>query len=311
MAYFQNPFASEFRGSWVLGDRQYSLTFVCPPNTGRSSELVVAWNEPVGTPAVYNLSGNDADGNPNSILNIRISIDSGSQTWVNLPIDLTDNTYAGISPSPSSSAIEPKDIVVILNSNPTFSSYFTATLQKGASGLLNKVAIRQKGEATRFKFFIINGQAEEVLKFNARAGVSQLPLYFAKCKVWGGDMSDPTDGSNWLVLLDPSNLGGSSSVDNLVIDNATDSKGVSLGLNSHTQKEDWELLAGRGSGLFNFKKITVDTSDRITQVIEYPTGSGVGAFAKKTQYVYTNSNKNPTYVTEIPYVLKSSDLISP
>jgi hypothetical protein len=312
MAYFQNPFQSEFRGSWVLGDRQYSLTFVCPPNTGRSNEFVVSWNEPSGT--TFNLSGNDADGNPKNILNIRMSVDSTFKHWGNLSINLTDNTHANLNPAPNSSAITPAQIVSILNADPNFSSYFKATLENSSvsqSQFKNRIGIRMNYESTRMKFFIINGQAEEVLQFNNRAGVAQLPLYFSRCKIWGGDLTKPSDESYALVLLDPSNVGGTSDVDNNVIDRAVDLKGNSLGLDSSTILADWELLRGRGSKLFTFRKNTVDVSDRITQVIEYPAGALPGDLARKIQYVYAGSNKNPSQSTEIPYVIQSNDLINP
>lgn len=315
MAYFQNPFQSEFRGSWVLGDRQYSLTFVCPANTGRSHELVAAWGEPTsfsGNPVYYDLSGNDSDGNDKSILKIRMTIDPALKNWVNLSIDITENTYALLDPSPNSSEIEPWQIVSILNANPDFSSYFTAALQKNPSSSANtKINIRQKYDNSRMKFFVLNGQAETVLKFNARAGVAQLPDYFAKCKIWGGDMTDPNDESYSLVLLDPANSGGSLNVDNDIIDEATDPKGNNLGFDSSQIKADWELLAGRGSGLYTFKKQTVDEYDRISEVIEYGSGASIGELCRKTNYKYTGTNKTPDEITQIPYVLQSGDLISP
>jgi hypothetical protein len=312
MAYFQNPFQQEFRGNWVLSDRQYSLTFVCPPNTGRTNEYVVSWNEPVQE--TFDLSGNDADGNPKNILNIRMSIDGTFQHWINLAINLTNNSYANLSPSPVASAITPLQIVSILNADPNFSSYFKATLENSnvpKSQLKNRIGIRMTYESTRMKFFVLNGQAEEVLRFNSRAGVSQLPSYFSRNKVWGGDLTSFNDETYCLVLLSPSNIGGSSNVDNHIIDNAVDYKGNSLGLNSSSFLADWQLLKGRASGLFTFKKNAFDGSNRLTQTIEYPAGALVGDFARKIQYVYSGSNTSPSQITEIPYVLQSSDLVTP
>lgn len=312
MAFFQNPFPSEFRGNWVLGDRQYSLSFVCPPNTGRSETLVSAWAQPTGTSETYDLSGNDADGNSKAILNLRMSISGTFDHWANISVDLTENTYASLNPAPNASTIKPSEIVEILNANPTFSSYFTASLSKFSNGSSNKrIVIRQNQDALRMKFFVLNNQAETVLRFNARAGVSEMPSYFAKCKAWGGDMSDRIDGTYALVLLDPSNSGGSSAVDNDVIDNATDNKSISLDLDSNSMKADWQLVGGRASGLFTFQKLTVDGSDRITQIIEYPAGAIAGDLGRKIQYQYTGANKNPNKVTEIPYTLESGDLVTP
>jgi hypothetical protein len=44
MTYFQNPFPSEFRGNWVLGDRQHSLTFVCSSNVASSDNSTYSLN---------------------------------------------------------------------------------------------------------------------------------------------------------------------------------------------------------------------------------------------------------------------------
>lgn len=311
MAYFQNPFLTEFRGNWVLGDRQYSLTFVCPPNVGRSETTISAWNPPSGTPEAYDLSGNDADGNSKAILNFRMSISGTFDHWANISVDLTNNTNASLNPAPTASAIKPTEIVAILNADPTFSSYFTASLAKFSNGPNTRIVIRQNQDALRMKFFVLNNQAETVLRFNAKAGVAEMPAYFAKCKAWGGNMSDRVDGTYALVLLDPSNSGGSLNVDNDIVDNAVDSKGNSLNLDSNTTKEDWELLNGRASGLFTFQKLTVDGNDRITQIIEYPAGAIAGDFARRINYTYTSSNTNPSKVTEVPHVLTDSDLVTP
>jgi hypothetical protein len=82
------------------------------------------------------------------------------------------------------------------------------------------------------------------------------------------------------------------------------------GFNYSAMKEDWELLRGRVE-IFNFKKITVDGSDRITEVIEYPAGALAGDLARKTAYVYTGANTSPDQITQIPYTLTSGDLVTP
>ena len=114
-----------------------------------------------------------------------------------------------------------------------------------------------------------------------------------------------------LVLLEPSNSYGSLAVDNDVIDNATDPKGNSLGFDSNEFKADWELLAGRGSGLYTFKKQTVDGQDRISEIIEYGSGALAGELCRKTNYTYTGTNINPDQITQIPYILQSGDLVNP
>ena len=311
MTYFQNPFAAEFRGNWVIGDRQYSMTFVCPCNAGRSDEIISNWKRPSG--AYYDLSGTDSDGNLKSILSIRLTVNGGFQDWTTIEVDLTDNTNANLNPAPVDSSMKSSQIVAILNANPTFSSYFSASFGSfdQYDNYNNNIRISQKFPTSRMKYFVTNTGAEEVLGFNAKAGVAELPSYFVRSKVFGGDMTVPMDGTNILVELSPSNSGGSSSIDNDIIDKACDAKGISLGLDSNSMKADWELLRGRASGLFTFQNITVDESDRITQIIEYPAGAVVGDFCRKINYSYTNSNTNPSVVTEVPHVLMESDLITP
>ena len=305
MSFFQNPFSSEFRGSWALSDRQASLTFSCPGNAGRSDEIVTSWITPSN--GVYDLSGDDSDGNNKGILNIRMTINGGFKDWSNISINLIDNTNASLDPSPHSSVMLPSQIISILNANPVFSSYFTSYLGNFDSSLLKeRIIIKQKFPTSRMKFIILNGQAEEVLRFNYKAGVAELPTYFERSKVWGGDMSFPTDDLNCLVLLDTN-----SPVDENVINNAVDAKGVYLKYNSNSVKEDYELLEGRASGLFTFQKLTVDVSDRITQIIEYPAGAKAGDLARKINYTFSGSNKNPDKVTEIPYLLQNSDMVTP
>lgn len=303
MSYFQNPLVAEYLGIWVLGDRQHSLTFKCPGNAGRSDEMVTCWQKPAN--GFYDLSGNDAEGNVTSTLNIRMTVNGGFQDWSTISVDLTDNSNAALNPAPNSSSIRPVEIISILNSHPVFSSYFSASLENFQSKK-ERIVIRQKFSTSRMKFFVINGQAEEVLKFNYKAGVTELPSYFEKSKALGGDMSYPMDGLNSLVLLDPSN-----SVDANVINNAVDVKENPLNYDSSSLKEDYEFLKGRASGLFTFQKLTVDGSDRIAQVIEYPAGSVVGSLGRKINYTYSGSNTNPSSVTEVPYVLTSGDLVTP
>lgn len=303
MTYFQNPFSSEFRGNWVLGDRQQSLTFVCPPNSGRSEELVSSWNEP--TNGTYDFSGNDSDGNSTNVLVFRFSI---NQIWTNLEVNITDNTNASLSPAPTDSAMRPYEIVSILNSDPSFSSHFIASLDKFNSGENHRIIIRQKFQTSRMKFFVLNGRAEEILGFNKRAGVAELPSYFSRYKVYGGDMGYPIDGTNAIVELDPDAAGGSSVVDDNIINYAVDNKGNPLSFDASVMKEDYEFLEGR-SGIFMFKKQTLDGSGRIVELIEYPAGASVGGFARKILYTYTGTNTNPSTIKELPHVLESSDIL--
>lgn len=284
--YFQNPFATEFLGNWGLGDRQHSPTFKCPPNAGRGETVV--YNHVDGP---FNLSGNDPDGNATATLTIIFahSVDL-FKNWAALTINVQ-----GSSPATTRTA----EIVAALNADTTFASYFTAASQNG------RVIIRQSFDSTRFRFYIQNGTAEYILRFNAKAGVAELPTYFMRHTV-GDYRFTFDDAMNALVYLDPDNY----DVDVDIIETAVDLRGEALNFDASVIQTDYELLHGR-SGIFTFKKITVDGTDRITEIIEYPAGSVEGDLAKKTQYVYTDDNTNPDQITEIPYTLEAGDLVTP
>ncbi len=95
-----------------------------------------------------------------------------------------------------------------------------------------------------------------------------------------------------------------------VISSSVDEKLAVQNFTLASAQADWELFAGK-SQIFNFKNITVDGSDRITQIIEYPAGAVAGDLARKTLHTYTGSNINPDTSAEMPYTLLSSDLITP
>lgn len=281
MSFFQNPFNFDFRGNWILGDRQQALVFECPRNAGRSEDLVMAWN-----PGPFDLSGSDVDGSDSSILTIKFTIDMEYRQWATSTFNLGNGAATTID-----------DLVTTLTADANFANFFTASKEN------NKLFIKQKLGTHRFRFFVVNGGAEAKLGFNARAGVAELPTYFARHTVGNNDF---LDCNQCLIELDP----GANDVDVAIIDNAVDAKGVSLGLDSGTIRADWQLLSGR-SGIFHFQKCTVDGSDRITQIIEYPAGAGVGSLARKITYTYSGGNTKPTNIFEIPYTLEIGDLITP
>ena len=152
--------------------------------------------------------------------------------------------------------------------------------------------------------FRSNGRAESVLLFNKLAGVSEMPTFFERHSI--ANRFNYADSQNALIVLDDSG----SNVDADVIDNAVDNKGVSLGFDHSSARADWQLIKGK-SGIFNFQKITVDGSNRITQIIEYSAGSVEGDLARKINYTYSGANTNPSQITEIPYTLSSGDLVTP
>ena len=295
MSFFQNPHSWDFHGIWVLGDRHLSPEFRCPCNKGRGDEIVVVWEVPP-----YNLSVNDVDGNSTDTLVIKFALND-LKTWHTLSVNVA-------SGAASASAVTPSEIIGNLNNNATFSTFFTASLGALDANVdpisKNRIVIRQKKPTTQFRFYIVNGRAEEKLNFNKKAGVAELPVYFDRHSI--GNQTTFPDGQSMLVLLTP----GTYNVDVNVIDYAVDAHGVSLGLTSGTVRNDYQLLKGR-SGIFNFQKLTVDGSDRITQIIEYHAGALAGDLGRKIQYTYTGAKTKPDQITEIPYVLASGDFVTP
>jgi hypothetical protein len=271
MAFFQNVFDQEYQGYLVLADRKLSPTFKVAPNKNLQSQQV-AWNK-----APYDFSSNN-------ILEFNFAWDVDFKQWAKITIDV-----AGSTPS-STKAIE---VVSALNSNPTFSSVLIAKV----TNLDNEETVHiSKKTAKNLKFYFSNSGAETVLGFNKNAGVAELPNYFSRHTT--SNVNNFADSAGLLIELDTSNP-----IDQQVIQNA--------GFDPSNEQEDWQLLRGRGAGLFTFQKMIVDSNDRITEIIEYPAGSVAGDFARKIKYVYTGANTSPNQVVEIPYVLQNSDLITP
>jgi hypothetical protein len=290
MSFFQNPFNEDFEGNWLLADRKHIPKFVVKRNAGRGAEVVISHgNDP------YNLSGNDSDGAAKNILNICFCLHN-TKNWATMSVDVTTNAS-------NINAVTNQEISNSLNANALFNERFIATIGSFDDSTKPRLTIRQKKPVTEFKFYIKNGQAEDQIKFNAKAGVSELPIYFNRHTI--SNRFNFEDSEGLLVYLNPS-----LNVDSGVINNAVDFRGNSLGYSSASVTPDWKLLEGR-SGLFIFSKITVDGSDRVTSKIEYSAGSKEGDLAKKITYTYTGANKTPSTVAEIPYTLISSDLITP
>lgn len=280
MSFFQNPLTSDFYGALVLGDRQFSMDFKCPRNSGRGDEYVTVWNEPT-----YDLSGNDGDGDSKAVLTISFALNN-TNNWSDFNVTISASSLA---------ATTANEVIASLQANTDFADYFTASLDKFGSGK-DRVVIKQKSPITRFRFYIKNGRAESVLNFNKKAGVAELPAYFARHTI--ANRFVYTDSQSQLIELDDSG----SVVDQNIIDAA--------GFAHGSPSADWQLLRGR-SGIFQFKKITVDGSNRITQIIEYPAGALEGDMAKKTTYSYTSANTSPDKICEVPYRLESADLVTP
>ena len=271
MAFFQNVFDQEYQGYLVLGDRKLSLTFKAPPNKNMQSKMI-AWN-----PGPYDLS-------VSGVLEFNFCWDPEFKNWASVSIDVSGANSAVTTPGEVASA---------LNVDPMVSSMYIASVvvvDGGDSVGISKNPAKKKNG----RMYFGNAGAETKLRFNKHAGVAEMPEYFGRHTI--ANRNAFQDSVGMLIKLDPANP-----VDEVVIEEA--------GFDS-VAREDYELLSGR-SGLFTFQKLTVDASDRITQIIEYSAGSAPGDFARKIQYQYAGAKTNPSQVTEVPHVLQEGDIISP
>lgn len=150
MSFFQNVFQEEFRGNWVLGDRQYSLTFAIGPNKNHNDYILSYGNEP------YDFS-------LNNILTLNYAFDVDFKNYASLNIDLTGATTS-------------VEVITILNSNIIFAENWIANLRNSAV-LITKKSNRPK---QIIRNYIINTGAEQVLRFNRYAPVAELPSYFER-----------------------------------------------------------------------------------------------------------------------------------
>jgi hypothetical protein len=330
MTWFMNPFPTDYWGVWVIDDRAHHPTFVCPANSGRADNLICAWGEPTGNPSAYDLSGNDGDGNSTAVLTLQYALDSSHRQWIQYAIDITDDT--NLDYTIAANAVRPYQIVDVLNADTFFSTYFEASLGRFLENAhpRDRVLIKQKLPVPRMKFFVVKGRAETVLRFNARAGVSECPTYFRRHTVF----NSPTPGStvnpftvdvstgglafsdcvNQLIELDPAAGGGSCAVDNDIISLAVDEKGNSKNYDNTTIQEDWQLVNGLSSTFtFTSNLIAGGSANPVVETIEtlqYPSGATAGDLAKKTITEYDAAGD---VVNEyiIPYTLLEADLIVP
>lgn len=364
MAFFQNPFFEEFKGTWPLGDRSFIRPFTAKGNTGRGFDIIKAWNKSDIILRTYDLSGNDSNGDIKNNLTIRFAYRDFTKFFA-LTIDVSGLVVAQTTPT---------EIVAALNTNNLFSTHFVASLGFFSGDDVARQVVITSKKPSQVKFFIVNSGAEEVLNFNKKAGVADLPLYFSRHTVDNllnftdctgsliqlshtiteitlaspavvtsiahglkdGDIIDVVrtdsnaviDGPNLTVDITSANdfkcgqnvatAAGATGfwakvIDSHIIENAVDPKEKSLGFSLATGLFDWELLHGQ-SGIYMSRNNIVDANGgnpRITQIIEYPTGSQAGNLGRKITYTYTNTQVVPDTIAEIPYVLTDDDLITP
>jgi alpha-tubulin suppressor-like RCC1 family protein len=275
MSFFQNVFAQEYQGYLNTGnDRQYSLTFKIAANQN-TQDFTYSWNHDPFDFSVYNT------------IKINYAWDEEFRNWSSLEINIS-----GLN----SNEVTAYEVVSSLNADATFASMFEARVSK--NGIKNHVLIvANKNRPKRIvKMYISNTSAERILRFNKKAPVGEIMSFFSRDTI-DNRFTFPLSLAH-LIELDPEN-----EFDAQIISEA--------GFDPDSPKADWELLRGRASGIYTFKKQTVDEEGRIVEIIEYPAGALVGDLARKTIYTFTDTNTEPDEIFQIPHVLTSDDLITP
>lgn len=273
MPFYQNPFDTDYRGSLLLGDRQYVINFKVPANVN-TTQVMMAWN-----PEPYNVSSD-------TTLTFKYSFDSG-RTYSSLAVNVS-------TAAASAAAATCHEIAAALNAHAAWSALYLAevTQDKDFKNYLRVKALRPRSV---WKTYILNTSAEKRLRFNKKAGVAEAPAYFDKDLISNASRSNSV---GMLVKLD-----AGDSVDQVVISEA--------GFTPGDEQEDYQLLQGQ-SGLFQFQKITTDSGNghRVDEIIEFPAGAVAGMLGKKTVFVYDggNSTDQPNKVFELPHVITSSDI---
>jgi len=337
MSFYQNPLDYEFEASLLLSDRQYNVSFKIKGALPNSSTLFQCWN-----PGPYDVSSNKA-------LTLNFSFDSGN-TWTALTISDVGVTAASTSSATAGEVVEALNadptfqalftasvatdrnnlsyvVIKALRSREKFKSYVSNT---GAEIVLRFNKKAGVGELPTYmdRHSIANkslfpDSLGMLIKLDPTTTRDQAIIDDAGYSYIVG----ATNGNATVTLPNTSAFAVGDSVE---IYNGTTSlartissitANTSLTLNSNwtgatgTAKivvihADYQILRGR-SGLFMFKKQTVDSSSRVTAIIEYPAGALVGDLAKKTTMSYTNSQTSPDKICEVPYTLTSNDFVTP
>lgn len=344
MTFFQNLF-NDYEASWPSGDEKgYSLNaqrqnYKIRGNQN-SPEVYIAWNE-----GPYDLSS-DGDLTINYALTrdlkqyYTIVVDvTGSTAASTTVFEVKDNLNSDTSfsqwftadfvsskPDPSTQKI------AIVPKQPQTSFHFYIS-NSGAENALrfnkmagvadipsyfdrdtieNRYVSNSLGQLVRLSHPIEEITAATVSEITSTAhGLSTGDIVYIV-----GSNSDPTiDGSQTISVTSDDTFvipvtvtvaGDSgewlSAIEEIIVSDA--------GLNYEDMLLDWEHLKGECKN-YDFTKNTFDGSDRIVEQISWPAGAVAGQTAKKTLYTYSGTATTPETVIEIPYTLKSADLIYP
>jgi hypothetical protein len=337
MPFFQNVFDAEFQGSLLLSDRQFNMTFKAKGNSPNSSTLFQAWN-----PEPFDVS-------TNATLTLNYSFDAGN-SWTALAIDVstTATSTSAAKATEIVSALNANSTFQALftASVQTYAgqSVSYVAIKSTRSREKFKVYVSNTGAEISMRFNKRAGVAEFPTYF-ARHTIANKPSYPDSVGMLQQlDLTTTRDqtivkDANFTHVVGVTNSSATATLPNTAgfvvgdsvvvfdgtttlsttISTVTANTSLTLGatwvgstgtVNIVVVHADYQLLRGR-SGIFNFQKITVDGSDRITQIIEYPAGALVGDLSRKIKYTYTGGNTHPTTITEEPYTIASTDLIVP
>lgn len=341
MPYFQNIWDAEFQGNLLLSDRQFNMTFRVKGNSPNSSQLMQAWNTGpfnVSSPNnVLTLNYSFDAGNTFTVLTIDLA--AAITTAGGTPSAAT--AYDIVNALNANSTFNAL-LTAQVNSDPKGNLYVQIQAIRGREKF--KLYISNGGAESILRFNKKAGVAEFPTYF-ARHTIAN-KIYYPD-SVGMLQQLDPTTATGQQIISEAGfsySVGVTNSSTTVTIANTapfvvgdavviydgtttlsttissiTANTSLTIGTNwtGSTEKAtlidvhaDYQLLRGR-SGIFNFQNITVDASDRITQIIEYPAGTLVGDLARKINYVYSGSNTQPSQITEIPYTLTSNDLVHP
>ena len=274
MAFFQNPFEFTFNGSLFGIGPQYTISYTIGANRNKSNYIAAYNAEP------YDLSAG-------ATLTFNIALDPDMLSFQPFTMTLTGDNI---------SAVTAFEVVSSLNSNTTFSEYFTARVTKFTnSDTKNTVLILAKNR-NFFRCYVSNTNAAFSLAVNKHAPVKELPDLFQQYSIQN-IYSYLNLGSERILYLNPNN-----SNDAKVITNA--------GFDPNNPTPDWKLLAS-ASPLYTFTKtVYISETTNIDYKIIYHAGAIAGQMAKKIVYQY-DENDNIVGVCEIPYILTNDDLLDP
>lgn len=211
-------------------------------------------------------------------LSINFAYDPELIRYVKISIDVSGSNVA---------ETHAYEIVDALNSDTLFAENFKASVSN------NSLLIKGIKNSANFNAYISNSGAESILSFNKYAPIQELPSYFERYSFENRFLYTDV-GPHRLVLLDPLDADDAALI-------------TAAGLDPLNPTPDWQLLKGTNDAFWFYKRTY--TTGKLSSEIKYPAGAKEGDLAKKTFYEYDGSDL--ISIMETPYVLQTSDLITP